>query len=109
MIDAKDPKGAMETQLYRIELATGKTIKLTKDAGTHSAQLSKDGKFLIDSWSSITVPGRTDVIDAMKGTALKTMMNSKDPYAGMNVGTIEFAKVTGENGDVLNARTAPVS
>ncbi len=104
VIDAKDPKGAMETHVYRIDLASGRTIRLTHEAGTHSGQLSTDGKFLIDTWSSLTVPGRTEVIDAAKGTVLKTLVNSKDPLSGMNVGTAEFVKVIGENGDVLNAR-----
>ena len=104
LIDPQDPKGAMETHLYRVNIASGKTIKLTKQPGTHSGQLDASGLHLIDTWSSLTVPGRTDIIDAEKGTVLKTLVTSKDPLAGMNVGTIEFAKVAGENGDVLNAR-----
>ena len=104
VIDPQDPKGAMETQLYRVELATGKTVRLTEQPGTHSGKLSSDGKYLIDQWSSLTVPGRIEVLDASNGKVVKTLLDSKDPLAGYNVGTVEFTQVTGENGDILNAR-----
>ena len=35
-IDPKDPKGAMETHIYRVNLAKGTTTKLTREPGTHS-------------------------------------------------------------------------
>jgi dipeptidyl-peptidase-4 len=104
LIDPMDPKGAMETHIYRVDLNGGKTVKLTREPGTHSGQLGGGGRYLIDTWSSLTVPGRTEIIDAAKGTVLKTLVNSKDPLAGMNVGTVELLKITGENGEPLNAR-----
>ncbi|MFT3883904.1 MAG: DPP IV N-terminal domain-containing protein [Flavobacteriales bacterium] len=104
IIDQKDPKGAMETHLYRVELATGRTTRLTQAPGTHHGELSGSGRFLMDTWSSIAVPGRTEVLDAAKGNTLKMVKDSRDPLAGMNVGTIELVQIPGENGDVLNAR-----
>ena len=103
-IDPKDPKGAMETHIYRVNLAKGTTTKLTREPGTHSGKLSSNGRYLIDTWSSLTVPSRVEIIDTQKGGLLKTLVNSKNPLAGVAVGTIEFVKVPGENGDVLNAR-----
>lgn len=104
IIDPKMPQGAMDTHIYRVDIGSGKTMKLTKEAGTHSGQLGGGGRFIIDTWSSLSVPGRTDIIDAVKGTVLKTLVNSKDPLAQMKVGTVEFVRVLGENGDMLNAR-----
>jgi dipeptidyl-peptidase-4 len=104
IIDPKDPKGAMETHIYRIELKSGKVAKLTQEPGTHKGQVSSDGAFVIDQWSSLAVPGRTEVIDGLKGTVLKTLVNSTNPLDDLNVGTIEFVKVPGENGMVLNGR-----
>jgi len=103
-IDTKDPKGAMETQLYRVELSTGKTMQLTQQPGTHHGQLSSDGSYIIDQWSSLTVPGRTEVLDATSGKVNKTLLIGKPGLAEYQVGTVEFAQVTGENGDILNAR-----
>jgi dipeptidyl-peptidase-4 len=104
MIDPKTPKGAMETHIYRVELATGKTVRLTAQPGTHHGMLSTDGVFLIDQWSSLTVPGRTEVMEAATGKVVKNLIDSRDPLAGMDVGTEEFVYVQGENGDVLNGR-----
>jgi len=104
MIDPKMPTGAMETHIYRVEIGSGKTTKLTHEPGTHHGQLGGDGRYLIDTWSSLSVPGRTEIIDATKGTVLKTLVDSKDPLSGMKVGTIEFTRVPGENGALLNAR-----
>ncbi|MBS1581628.1 MAG: DPP IV N-terminal domain-containing protein [Bacteroidetes bacterium] len=103
-IDAKDPKGAMDTHLYRVDLGTGRVTQLTKEPGTHHGQLNTGGTHLIDTWSSLTVPGRTEVIDAVSGKVMKTLVAAKDPLAGTAVGTIEFLQVPGENGDLLNAR-----
>ncbi len=104
IIDPKMPHGAMDTHIYRVDLGSGKTMKLTKEPGNHSGQLGGDDRFIIDTWSSLSVPGRTEIIDATKGTVLKTLVHSKDPLAQMKVGNIEFVRVLGENGDVLNGR-----
>ncbi len=104
MIDPKTPSGAMDTHIYRVELGSGKTLRLTKEPGTHSGQLGPGGRFIIDTWSSLSVPGRTEILDATKGTVLKTLVNSKDPLAQMKVGSTEFVRVLGENGDMLNGR-----
>ncbi len=103
-IDPKQPAGAMETHLYRVELATGKTTRLTKEPGTHRGKLSSDGRYLTDQWSSLTVPGRTEVRDAASGKVLKTLLASQDPLADVVHGTMELVQVQGEHGDVLNGR-----
>lgn len=104
LIDEKDPKGAMDTHLYRIELATGRTVKLTKQPGTHFGQLSSDGSHVIDQWSSLTVPGRTEVLDATTGNVVKTLLDSSSPLMGKGTGTVEFVQVRGEGGTLLNGR-----
>lgn len=98
------PKGANETHLYRVELASGKVQRLTQEPGTHHGQLSTDGSLLIDTWSSTSVPGQVVVRDGRSGQVLKTLLTSKDPLAGVNVGTIELLTIPGEHGDYLNAR-----
>lgn len=103
-IDAKTPTGAMETHLYRVDLASGKTTRLTAEPGTHMGSLSSDGAFLLESFSNTAVPNRTLARDTKSGTIVKTLLDAKDPYAGYATGRIELHTVTGENGDVLNAR-----
>jgi len=104
MIEGGRPTGAMETQLYRVELSSGKTRRLTKEEGMHHGQLSSDGTTLIDTWSSLSVPGRTVLRDAGTGSITKDLLTSKDPFIGMTIGTVETLVIPGENGDFMNAR-----
>jgi dipeptidyl-peptidase-4 len=103
-VQAGRPTGALETHLYRVDLATGKTARLTTAAGSHHGQLSTNGQYLIDMWSSTSVPGRTEVIDVRSGQGMKTLVDSKDPLAGVTKGSIELLTIPGEAGDQLNAR-----
>lgn len=103
-IDAKNPGGALETHLYRVDLASGKTARLTQEPGTHHGQLSSDGAYLIDSWSSLTVPHRIVIRHAHDGSLMKTLVDAKSPYAQHRIGTVELLSIEGERGDLLNAR-----
>ncbi|MBK8225992.1 MAG: DPP IV N-terminal domain-containing protein [Flavobacteriales bacterium] len=103
-IDPKNPAGALETHLYRIDLANGRTTRLTSEPGSHHGQLSSDGKYLLDTWSSLTVPNRSMIRNTRDGSAMKTLVDAKDPFAGHQVGSIELLSIEGENGDRLNAR-----
>ncbi|MCW5900628.1 MAG: DPP IV N-terminal domain-containing protein [Flavobacteriales bacterium] len=103
-IDPMDPKGAMETHLYRVDLLSGKTQRLTNEPGTHRGQLSSDGRYLIDQWSSLTIPGRTVIRDARTGEVMKNLLDAPDPLKDHVVGTVESLTIPGENGAMLNAR-----
>lgn len=108
-VDPKLPTGAIESHLYRVDLATGKTVKLTSEAGTHYGMMSSDGAQLIDTYSSTTVPNRSVIRDTQTGRVTKIMVEAKDPYASYAVGKVELRTVIGENGDVLNARLITAS
>lgn len=99
-----NPKGATETHLYRVELATGKTQRLTTEPGSHHGQLSTDGATLIDTWSSTSVTSNVVLRESRTGKQIKSLLASKDPLAGVTVGSIELLTIPGENGDYLNAR-----
>ncbi|HEY0977565.1 MAG TPA: S9 family peptidase, partial [Flavobacteriales bacterium] len=66
--------------------------------------LSPNGDRLIDTWSSTTVPLRTEVLDARTGSVMKVLVDRKDPFASMRVGKVELLTIPGEKGTRLNAR-----
>lgn len=103
-IDPKDPRGATETRLYRVDIASASMEPMGTEPGTHSAQLSTDGQYLLDTWSSLGVPGRVDVRSGENGVVVRSLLDSPDPLAGFAVGTVELLTIPGENGDLLNAR-----
>ncbi|MBK9195583.1 MAG: DPP IV N-terminal domain-containing protein [Flavobacteriales bacterium] len=94
--------GSCELHLFKVELSTGKTERITQEAGTHLCQVD-DGR-VIDQWSSTSVSSRTQLVDARSGQVLKILLDSKDPYAGFSIGTTELFTIPGANGDRLNAR-----
>lgn len=103
-VDPKAPTGALETHLYKVKLATGTTERITKAPGTHRGELSSTGEWLIDRWSSTTVPGRIDLLETRTGAVKKTLLTGRDRYAGFKVGTVELLHLPGEYGDRVNAR-----
>ncbi len=103
-IDQAKPTGATETHLYRVDLRSGKTIRLTSESGTHHGRLSSDGSYLIDAWSSTSTSNRTVVRDTKTGRVMKTLVDAADPFSAYRVGSIELLTVPGEHGDALNAR-----
>ena len=104
VIDPQDPKGAMETHLYRVEMGTGKTTRLSSEAGSHTGTLSTNGRMLLDTWSSQSVPAKVDLRETASGKPVKNLLTSTNPLMDHKGGTIELFSIPGENGDRLNAR-----
>ena len=98
------PTGALETHLYRVELASGKVKRLTQEPGTHHGQLSSDGSTLIDTWNSVSTPGEVVLRDSRTGQRMKVLLTSKDPLEGITKGALELLTIPGAEGDYLNAR-----
>lgn len=80
-----------------------KSKTLSKTSGTHSAVMSKDGKYYINSFSSLTIPGKTDLMD-IKGKVKRNLVDAVDPAADYQLSKVEFGSITND-GVVLNTRT----
>lgn len=77
----------LERHLYKINIRSGKTDKLTEGAGTHSGTLSPDQQFLLDRWTSTNVPGQVDLISTKedyKQILFKAQNTLKDFELGEN-------------------------
>lgn len=46
----------VERHLFKVDLKKGKSVRLTPDEGWHNCQVSADGKYFIDSYTSLDVP-----------------------------------------------------
>jgi len=53
----------LERHLYSVELKTGKTFKYSSAKGTHSTQVSPDGKNILDRFSSLDIGSRTSLVN----------------------------------------------
>jgi dipeptidyl aminopeptidase/acylaminoacyl peptidase len=69
------------THSYRINLDGTHLISLTPDDGTHDAQLSPSGKYLVDTWSQSDVPPASALRNAMTGALIMPLEKGADPAA----------------------------
>ena len=91
----------VECHLFRIRLKNirkrifGKPERLTQEAGWHNIAMSPDCKYYTDNYSSLTVPGVTDLRSA-DGKLVKNLATAEDPtlgyaYCEMSLGTVKSA------------------
>ena len=73
--------GDLQRNIYSLNLKTKKRTLLDNGRGCHSANLSADGRYLIDTWQEPTLPRACAVTDTKTGkqTLLRT---AKDPWEG---------------------------
>ncbi len=85
----------IESHLYKVEIISGEITKLTKETGTHAVTLSSNKKYFVDSYSSINVSGKTDLLKT-DGKLVRNLITSEDKLADyklgeMKIGTIKSA------------------
>lgn len=94
---------ARETKAFKINVKNGKITILTNEAGVHSVQLSSDGKYILDSYSSKDVP-RVVKRKSLKNEKEVTVYTSKNPIEGYQLGTTEFVTLKSNDGTNLYGR-----
>ncbi|MGQ9673191.1 MAG: S9 family peptidase [Candidatus Aminicenantales bacterium] len=67
-----------ETHLFRVRLDGQGFEQLTREAGTHRAQVSPGGGYFLDVFSSVDCPSRLDLFRC-DGTRFKTLDTSETP------------------------------
>lgn len=94
-----DPKG---TQIFKVNLVKDKVTVLTPEAGTHQVQISHSTQYMLDVFSNLNTPGKTNLIDnkTLKST---TLLESTNPLKDYQLGTTEFIKLKSEDGQDLEA------
>ncbi|MDX2359940.1 MAG: DPP IV N-terminal domain-containing protein [Crocinitomicaceae bacterium] len=92
----------LETQVYAVDLK-GKTSILTRANGTHSVEISSDGKYFHDQFSSHTVPSRDWIINA-KGKIVKELMEGENLLADYQIGTAEIGSIAANDRTTLYTR-----
>jgi dipeptidyl-peptidase-4 len=95
-----DPR---EMRYFKVSLKNGETKTLTSESGSHDAQLSPKGNYLIDSYSSINIPGIQKIKDIKRGKE-QVLFTSENPLKNYELGTTEFVTLKAKNGVDLYGR-----
>ena len=87
----------VEKHLFRLDLRTGSTVRLTPDEGWHTCRVSADGRYVIDNYSSLRVP-RVVRLASADGRTSRELFRADDPSADLNYGSIELGTVKSADG-----------
>ena len=90
-----------EQHLFRADIKTGKSQRLTKNAGWHDCQISPDGKYFLDTWSELNTPRVVDLVQT-DGKKSKELFRADDPTAGLNYCPIELGSIKSADGKYDN-------
>ena len=91
----------VERHLFSISLRNGKAKKLTNGEGWHNCQISPDGKYFSDNYSSLNVP-RVVAVGSTDGKIYREVFRAEDPSKEFNYSTIELGSVKSACGKYNN-------
>ena len=96
----------LDRVVYKSSVRNSKSKLLTKTSGVHSASISADKKYILDSWSSVKTPTTVDLIKSSNGSVVKNLLKQDNPLANVNIGKIELGTIKAADGKTdLNTRT----
>lgn len=93
----------LQRHFYKVNLADGKKVQITKKHGTHSVLPSKSGKFFLDFYSSTDVPRAVGIQDA-QGREFEQLYLADNPLKDYNLGVTEIDSIKAEDGQLLYTR-----
>tara|TARA_R110001583_G_scaffold412_2_gene3820 strand:+ start:60149 stop:62275 length:2127 start_codon:yes stop_codon:yes gene_type:complete len=94
---------AREAHTFKVNLKSGKYTQLTKTNGTHRTQINTNGNYIIDTYSSISIPRNIEILDTKKGKATSIYV-SENPLKDYKLGATEFITLKGVDGTNLYAK-----
>ncbi len=98
--------GAINRDVYRININGKNKVKLNTQTGNNDATFSPDYSLFINSFSSATVPDTYTLNSTKDGKVVKEIVNNNPLLKRLeayNLPTKEFTTITTEKGHVLNA------
>jgi len=86
--------------LYGVDLQSLEMTEITKVPGSHRVAMSSDAKYILDTYSSSTVPSLTQLLDN-RGKLIRVVKESQDPLKEYNLGEATIFTIPGENNTPL--------
>ncbi len=75
----------VDRHIYKVDITSGKTQKLSGEAGTHAASFSPGMDLFIDEWEAFDIPSRADLIST-DGQLIRNIHHSTNPLAEYELG-----------------------
>ncbi|MBN2777304.1 MAG: DPP IV N-terminal domain-containing protein [Bacteroidales bacterium] len=87
----------IDFDIYRVNIASGAMIRITKDSGSHDAVVSNDGNYIIDNFSSSTIPNAYKIYST-KGKEISTILIASNPLEEYKLGKTEIGTLKANDG-----------
>ena len=91
----------VEQHLFSVSLRNGKAKRLTHEEGWHNCEVSADGNYFIDNYSSLNVP-RVVAVGSTDGKVYREVFRAENPAKDYNYSTIELGSVKSADGKYNN-------
>ena len=93
----------IERHLYRVSLAGGDPVQVTRDRGNHGVNLAPDARHFLDTYSTAMVPPRQGLYNANGSRVAALAENKVAELDAYRMSPVEFFTVPGADGTVLHA------
>lgn len=100
VIIASTEVSPLQSNIYGVNIKTGKRHLIGKKDATHTAELSASGQYLIDRYSSPTDPRTICVCSTAEKSGFKeiSLLQAKNPYEGFVMPTFETGTIKAADG-----------
>ena len=89
--------------LYSVDLTSGEVVEITKTDGRHRDRVSKDGRYILDSYSSLSVASQTDLLDK-SGKLIRILLENSNPLKEYQLGETTLFPIQNSEGLDLYCR-----
>jgi dipeptidyl-peptidase-4 len=89
--------------LYRLNLRSGNTKRITDGYQVHNTSVSADGNYVIDNFSSPQNPKTIRLVETKSGKS-KSLLQSANPLADYNLGQLSIFNIKNNEGTDLYCR-----
>lgn len=96
-------QNGLETQVYKSTLKAPRSTMISKAEGVHRVKANYNGRFILDSYNSLSNPGTIQLIDHM-GNSIRTLLQSKDPFEKTEIAQTEVYTIKADDQTSLNCR-----
>lgn len=97
-------QGAIYRNVYKLDIASAKSVDISFDKGTHTALVSADGKLIIDHFQSSSTPRKIKIVTTDKATTMATLLNAPNPLKDYNMAKMEIFTIKSKGGQDLYCR-----
>lgn len=87
----------LQTNLFRVNMKSGKRTPIGNAEGVHTAVLSPSGQYVIDSYSSPKVPRSINLVDTRTNKSIN-LLTAGNPFEGYLMPSIETGTIKAADG-----------